>query len=354
MVQKNIEKLLKGRFLSKFKIVQHYYEKNIPTTLEVHPSYPCNYNCTWCIDEYLKAVPNEKGYNINRDCKAMLTHENMEDIIIGCKELGIKGIILSGGGEPTLNKETEFLVEEANREGIVIGMFTNGSLLNDENIPKYIGNLSFIRFSFDDYSAESYSKTKGVPERMYDKVIGNIKQCVAYKKRPPESKCRIGIDFILIPSNIDKMIDIYVETRKLGVDYLQFCDCIEQGYTFNNVTKDKILNNLENIFSYQNTHKCNLDVVYEPLQEGNDTTCSECGATDYIFLVGADGRVQPCPHLARHSELSYGNINEKSLKEIWRKRPIKLDTVMYWHNCRFREQNRILQALKNIEHPELI
>jgi len=355
MIQNNITELLKGRFLSKFKIVKWFYQnRTTPVTLEIHPSFPCNFGCNFCIDQYLKNVPNENGYQINRDNNSMLTHKNMDDIIDGCLQLDIKGIILSGGGEPTLNKETEYLVGLANVYNIIIGMFTNGSLLTDENIPIYIDNLSFIRFSFDDYSPESYSKTKGVPERMYFKVIENIKKCVEYKKNHPESKCRIGIDFILTPTNVDKMVDIYIETRKFGVDYLQFCDCVETGYQFTEGLKNKILNNLDNILRYQDHYKCNLDVVYEPLQTGNDTLCKDCGITEYIIQIGADGRVEPCPHIARHSELSYGNINEKPLKEIWENRPKNLTTKMEWESCRFRVANQILRALKSIQHEEMI
>lgn len=354
-MNEELTKLLKGRFLSKFKIVKWFYQnKKTPVTLEVHPSYACNYACQWCIDKYLKSVPNENGYEINRDGNAMLSHQNIDDIIKGCEELDIKGIVISGGGEPTLNKENEYLVQEAEKRGIVCGMFTNGALLNDRNIPIYIDNLSFIRFSFDDYSAESYSKTKGVPERMYHKVIDNIKKCVQYKKTHPESNCKIGIDFILIPSNIDSMMDIYRETKKLGVDYLQFCDCIETGYRFTKNLKNKIFNNLENIFNFKDYIGNGMEVVYEPLQTGNDTLCKNCGVTDFYICVVADGAVEPCPHLARHREIEYGNINEKSLKEIWESRPRKLQTKMYWEPCRFRNQNQILLALKNIEHEEMI
>jgi len=345
-----LEKKLKGSFLSPYKIVKPYFEKQKPQTIEVHPSYPCNYNCEWCIDKTLKEI------GVNKDSKSMMTKENVEEIIRFCKAQGVKGIIISGGGEPTLNKNTELLVKLAKENNIVIGLFTNGSMLNSENIPTYINSCSFIRFSFDDFSPESYAKTKGVPERYYDLVLNNISNCVAYKILSENDKCRIGIDFILIPSNITKMVWIYEEALTLGVDYLQFCDCVEIGYEFTQRRKKEIRKGLKEVMLHKKEiGDTQMDVVYEPIQMENYIPCGHCKVIDYIFQVGADGGVRPCPHSARRDDWLYGNINEHSLEYIWTNRPTeKIDKEYLYENCRFKKQNEILFGLERITHGEMI
>ena len=341
---------LKGSFLSPYKIVRPYFEKQIPHTLEVHTSYPCNYGCTWCIDKTLIKL------GVNKDCISMLSKENVVEIIRFCREKGVKGIILSGGGEPTLNKNTELLVDLCKQYGIVVGMFTNGSLLNKENIKTYVDGCSFIRFSFDDFSAEHYAETKGVPERFYHKVINNIIMCVDYIGLTNNKTCRIGIDFILTPNNIERMVQIYEEALHLGVDYLQFCDCVEIGYEFTQRRKDLIQKGLKEVLLHkEELGDTQMDVVYEPIQMENYFPCSECKVNDYIFQVGADGNVRPCPHTARRDDWSYGNINEKSLTEIWDNRDkSKIDKDYIYENCRFKKQNEILAGLSHISHGEMI
>lgn len=342
-----IDKKLKGSFLSPYKIVRPYFNEQKPVTIEVHPSYPCNYDCKWCIDKTLKEI------GINKDSKSMMSEENVDEVIKFAVDQGVKGIIISGGGEPTLNKNTKKLVKKAAENDIVIGMFTNGSMLNDDNIPLYVENLSFLRFSFDDFNAENYSKTKGVPKRFYDRVIHNIKKCTRHKKLN-QCECRIGIDFILTPTNIDKMVDIYHESKNLGVDYLQFCDCVIIGYEFTQRRKDLIKSGLKKVMYWKNLElNPTMDVVYEPIQMENYIPCNECKVTDYIVQVGADGGVRPCPHSARRDDWIYGNINDDSFKKIWENRKPIEDEYTY-ENCRFRKQNEILYGLENITHGEMI
>ena len=352
-----INKHLKAKFLSKYKVADPFFKGLKPMTLEVHPSYICNYNCEFCIDKWLRNVPSEDGLQINSDCRSMMTHQNATDIIQGCVDLGIKGIILSGGGDPPINPETLYLVEWGKKQGIKSGMFTNGYALTDRNIPRYIEALEWLRFSFDSFDAKNYAKTKGVIEQAYYKVLENIKKCVDYKNEH-NLTCNIGIDFIIQPHNIELIQDIYTKSSELGVDYVQYCDCVIPGYQFTDKTKHKILDEINRCFitredTYLKEGIYPPKAVYEPVQSENETNCADCRMKEYIFQVGADGGVRVCPHLARHDDKMYGNINEKSLKEIWENREREIDPYL-WEHCRFREQNKLLDGLNNIEHIEFL
>lgn len=338
---------LKASFLSPYKIVKQYFNKQSPATIEVHSCYPCNYNCEWCIDKEL----SRHGDNFNN--KTMMSEKIVREIIRFAIERHVPGIIISGGGEPTLNKNNELLVELAAANDISIGMFTNGSMLNDETIKTYVDNLWWMRFSFDDFSPESYAKTKGTSERMYYTVLENIRKVVKYKKETGNTRCRIGLDFILTPTNIDKMKDIYAESVELGVDYLQFCDCIMIGYEFTQLRKDMIQENIEWIYRCWKEGST-MDVVYEPLQQENRIHCRDCSLTKYLVQVGADGLVRPCAHCARRDWMAYGDLNEKSFSEIWDERPSHLDTDYLFENCRYRKQNEIVKGLKNITHGDMV
>jgi MoaA/NifB/PqqE/SkfB family radical SAM enzyme len=349
-----IEQQLQGAFLSKFKIVQWALNKQMPTTLEVHPTYRCNYNCNFCIDKSLREAPeNPGGYHINKDNKSQLTKENMDTIIQGLKDLNIKGLILSGGGEPTINLHTLYLVQEAAKIGVSVGLFTNGSVLTDESLREYIRCVDFIRFSLDDFTEATYVKTKGTVAAMYHKVLETLKKAVQFKKEL-KSKCKVGVDYIIQPDNHDKIQHVYKEASKLGADYVQYCDCVVWGYQFTERMKREMFKEINRVIGYKEDKELQTEIVYEPAPITNDTPCGQCKMVDYIFQVGGDGGVRPCPHIARHDELLYGNINDKSLKEIWVGRHDMKNTPMVYEYCRFREQNKILKALSHIEHEKLL
>ena len=361
MKKELLKKHLRARFLSKYKVVKWALAGQKPATLEVHPAYPCNMKCEFCIDVWLKNVPSIEGLDINRDSKSMLSKENVDTIIQGCIDLKIPGIVISGGGEPTINPNTVYLVEQAHKHGIKTGMFTNGLALNDQNIPSYVTGLSFLRFSFDSFDPENYAKTKGVNEKTYFKVMENMKKCTDYKEKHNIVDCKIGIDFVIQPHSVHLIPGLYKKSSELHMDYVQFCDCVEQGYQFTEKVQEQILEQIEKTMDWRDhqTHILQKDIpeiAYEPIQIRNECTCEDCKMTDYIFQCGADGNVRPCPHTARHDQWCYGNINDTSLKEIWENRKsIKESGVPYLYEfCRFRKQNEILDGLKQIEHGEIL
>jgi len=338
-------KRFSASFMSKFKVVHHFFAGRRPATVEVHPSYRCNYKCSFCIDRWLKSVPNEPGgFNINRDSLSMLSLQDLKTVADGCKNLGVSGVILSGGGDPLINPHTKWFVEKLAKSGIQCGMFTNGSLLSKKNVESFVSGLTFLRVSFDDFRPEFYAETKGVKPEYHARVLKNIAMCVDAKRRL-RARCRLGIDFIVQPSNIDRIPEIYEKSNELGVDYVQFCDCVIPGYEFTKETKKRMWMKIHEAVESGGT----AEIVYEPLQAANATSCGECEMKEFIVLVGADGGVRPCPHLARHDELMYGNVHSTPLEEIWEGRPEKLPTKFVYEHCRFRRQNEILNELKRIE-----
>jgi len=342
------EEEMKGSFLSPYKIVKPYMNKQMPQTVEVHIAYQCNFNCEWCIDKHHM----ETG--TNQDRTSMLTEGGVREIIQFCLQTGVNGIIISGGGEPALTKSTELLIKKAKYHNITIGMFTNGSIMPYETMKIYIDNLTFLRFSVDDFDAEHYSKTKGVPIQIYDAVLENIKRCTDYKRESGNTTCRIGIDFVIKPDNIERLVDMYFECINLKVDYIEFCDCVIPGYDFTESTRKKIEEKLNSILWYKNIRIDEIDVAYEPIRKENTTLCKDCLVKDYIVQVGADGLVRPCPFLSRRNDLAYGCIYKDRMFNIWNNRPKKLDTDLLYENCRFIKQNEILKGLDYISHEEMI
>lgn len=81
--------------------------------------------------------------------------------------LGIEGVILTGGGEPTINPDFDKITEYLESNNIKYGINTNFNQYRDCN-PVY------LKVSLDGHSKESYIKRRGVDA--YNKTLNNIRR----------------------------------------------------------------------------------------------------------------------------------------------------------------------------------
>ena len=86
-------------------------------TMELETSHICNLRCIYCYSNAGKKLQNE------------LTLDEMFDVIDQGIALGVRRVILIGGGEPLMHPHIMDIVEFLHRRGVAIDLFTNGTLL---------------------------------------------------------------------------------------------------------------------------------------------------------------------------------------------------------------------------------
>lgn len=99
------------------------HKKNIPAFLIASISSTCNLFCSGC---YARA-----NKSCNEDTKDVLSEERWESIFKEAAEMGISFILLAGG-EPFMRREVLIKASEINN--IMFPVFTNGTMLNDNNL----------------------------------------------------------------------------------------------------------------------------------------------------------------------------------------------------------------------------
>jgi hypothetical protein len=140
-----------------------------PITVEMHPSTYCNHSCPGCIYGVRNLSPCQKH---NFDMK--LLPELIEDM----KELGVKGVNLSGGGEPLMHPNCDSIIKQLKKAGFDVGLITNGALLDKPaDIENVLDNCLWVRFSVDAGSDEVYKETHGHVAD-FDKTVDIIKNVV--------------------------------------------------------------------------------------------------------------------------------------------------------------------------------
>ncbi|MBE3038749.1 MAG: radical SAM protein [Chloroflexi bacterium] len=157
----------------------------MPITAEVHPSGRCNQCCRYC-----KAPKSG----------LVMTAAEADDLARQMEEVGIRGVTISGGGEPTLGPWRSFLGRKFSA-----GLITNGDL----PVSEYSG-LSWVRFSVDSCRPETYRKVRGVewPDCLEDNIRRAIEQT------------RVGIQAVITPESLDDVVWITSWARRIGAAYI--------------------------------------------------------------------------------------------------------------------------------------
>lgn len=145
--------------------------------------------------DYLKISPHFAALNITDNCcfKCITcnqwknyTHNELStrewsDVLSQLKEIGIKGISLTGG-EPFMRQDIFDIILHAASLDLNVGVITNGYLLNRQKIERVIkSGVKTFSISIDGVG-NSFDKIRGI-KGAYDKVVNNCKIIAEYKNK---------------------------------------------------------------------------------------------------------------------------------------------------------------------------
>ncbi len=353
------------------KVEKYFKNQNpYPITIEVDPSNTCNHSCPFCISGHLhlKKFKGTKYFN-----RTILNKNTFKSLIQDLVKINIEALNWTGGGEPTQNpylgEAIKYINENSNIE---MGMFTNGTLLEKMKLMDVVVDcLKWIRISIDAGNAESYNKLRVTNKSNdFDTVIKNIKKIIDIKNKK-NSKITVGVGFVVTESNYTEILDFAKIFKDIDVDYCQYKPeiiQIERQQDENNLGKVQISSNFwikkvinlldeaKNILGDKfecNDYKID-DLIIDVKKYGRNY--KECIGSQFQPCIGADGNVYVCTNHRGHKKYSYGNINEKTFREIWNnlsKRKKIMDIINKKENfkncthlCKPHESNKILWKIK--------
>ena len=102
-----------------------------PIVAHIMPTSICNLNCPYCS---IKSRPLEE-----------LDLDDIKHAVTELRKNGLKAVIISGGGEPTLYKHFDKLINFLDDLDLEIGLITNGTMLTKINLDK----ITWVRVSIN-------------------------------------------------------------------------------------------------------------------------------------------------------------------------------------------------------------
>lgn len=181
----------------------------------------CNIKCTYC-EGSAGFKPGKPGTmeDFRREPlkKGIIGPETLVTIIDTLHQVGFKGVTLTGG-EPTLNPNWDFIIEESQRLGMERAeLTTNGTTIKrymdrKGNLPKGLG---LVKISLDTPDPELFKKVKkgaNLPD-----VIRGIKTI--------DSLVKIRVNKVVLRSDLNKLGDYFDFINGLGLKDLLLLDLV--------------------------------------------------------------------------------------------------------------------------------
>ena len=256
--------------------------KDYPMMLVLSFAYPCNALCPHCpyTNSNIRKEYSDQPYMSDKLFKKIADESGPYKAYLR----------ISGGGEPMLHPNATELLIYAKKKECKIGLITNGSLFNDQNLKSLIdNNVDLIEFSVDADNRSDYAIfRKGLD---WDVLNNNFSKAIEYRNFT-KSKTKIIVSAVNQKGvNIDSIENYWI--NKMGGDY---------------IIKRKFL-------TWGNNTEINGGKSADPIAylETENTPCP------FIFErlnIDSRGNIMVCGYDIS-ANTSMGNVVRDSIKDIW-------------------------------------
>lgn len=319
-----------------------------PLTVEISISGGCNHRCQFCAFDYL----GFKAAILEED----LLLDNLRIMAIN----GVKSVVYAGEGEPLVHKSAPNIIQKTKQLGLDAAMSSNGVLLTETVAESCLPFLSWVRFSVNAGTSQTYQKIHGSRTEDFQTVLANLHNAVEIKLRN-NLTTTLGVQLLLIPENINEVVTLGNIMKEIGVDY----------YTVKPYSHHpKSINNIGQSIDYQN--HIDLEKELKELEEPDGFKIyfrhhsmlkrsqhqrhyQQCLGLPFWTFIDSRANVWGCSAFLSDPQFCYGNLHEKSFVQIWesdhRQRVLEyiknMDISDCRELCRLDEINSYLDQLKH-------
>ena len=295
-----------------------------PVLIEVDPSNACNHACSFCLSSYIHF---DKYRGTETFSRAIMPRDMLMKLCEDFVDMGVRAVNWTGGGEPTLNKYLKEAIKYCGTNGIKMGIFTNGTLLDKHDLfETMIDNMTWVRISVDSGTKETYDAVR-VPKggANWDKMVSNVTKLIEVNNSK-NKKIDIGVGFVISPDTYHEIVDFAKFFKNFDLTYCQYKPEIiirEDGGQQRDIEfwQDKVqplLDEAKEILGDKfevNGYKLE-DLAMDRKEFGRNY--KKCLGSQISPCVGADGHVYVCTNHRGWKQYSYGCLyDNKSFKEIW-------------------------------------
>ena len=289
-------------------------EKNTlapPVHVRIKPINACNHDCWYCAYHY-----DDIQLGNLMEYKDVIPRDKMMEIIDDLKEMGVKAVTFSGGGEPLMYAHIAETIEKLGAYGLKVAALTNGSNLKGKVAEAFATYGTWIRISIDGWNPESYARYRRVSDKEFEKVIKNMEAFASL-----DSNCVLGINYIIDKDNYSHIHEFVTLMKEIGVDHVKVMGCIignggAENNQYHEPFRDVVAEQIKKCQALQIEDFKVIDHYHE-FPERFEKTYTSCPSLQFLTIIGADCKVFTCHDKAYTESGLLGSIKNRSFKEFW-------------------------------------
>lgn len=311
-----VSKLYQSSIWDDVQVVANNGHLRRPLVVEFDPTSFCDLACPECISGTLL---NEKRF----------TEARLVELANEMVSLGVRAVILIGGGEPLLHSGTKNVIRILGEGGVSVGVTTNGTLIH-RHLDVLTEFAAWTRVSVDAGSPGLYSKFR--PSRsgknLFDTVIDNMR-LLARRKRG-----RLGFSYLLLARrsdgggikehNFDDILTAGLLAKNVGCDYFEVKPSFDLRHYLIGQPKSLLdtleaqLSALSNIAddNFSLIYPKNLAVILRQESTTESKNYDRCGVAELRTLITSKG-AYVCPYHRGVESRRYGDPTTTSLYDLW-------------------------------------
>jgi len=290
-----------------------------PATVSIEPTIRCNMHCPMCD----RTHKEDFRKHMEGEMSTELLLENIK--ILG--EMGVKQILIIGGGEPLFRKDIVLLLKTIKQQGMICHLWTNGTLFTLENTPEILKNIDILTISLDSCYEDEHDKSRGI-KGSYAHIMETLKMINKYR----EDTLLLRFHSVISKYNInrlDDMVDFAIEhgAGELGGAIINPFEFAPNDMLFNQNDQEMVNNKIRCLIEKANQNDIALAGCYNPIFDNkmkeyvskynlskeckNPTTCFGLWS---MSQIRPNGDVSICCFTYKPI---IGNLHKHNFRELW-------------------------------------
>ena len=243
-----------------------------------------------------------------------LSTETWERVLREAADLGVLQVDFTGG-EPLARPDLVQLVSAARSAGLYASLITSGLPLDEKRLEELVrAGVDHLQLSFQGAREESANEFAGT-------------QAHAQKLRVAEwvkrHRIALTLNFVIHRQNLDQLDEMLALTEKIGPGRVEFAHVQYYGWAFANrerllPTRQQLDRSLEILIKAEEQLRGRIRVEYVvPDYYAKYPKACMGGWGRKVLLITPGGEVLPCHAAQVIPGLSFENVQQKSLRQIW-------------------------------------
>jgi MoaA/NifB/PqqE/SkfB family radical SAM enzyme len=286
---------------------------------------------------------------VQKNPKRLIKTKKVIEILRDAKTLGVKCIVFTGGGEPTVHPDHLNIIETALDLGFECALNTNGVLLRP-GWERIYPRLAYVRFSVDAGNPEEYALVRRTPPENYRKVLNHISDVTKFIEGV-NSECVVGVGYVVTPENHVNLGHGIKNLRETGAKYVRLA---AMQSTDGEVAYGDQYEAAKAACKYAETLATPGFKVFNMFEDvlGERPDYQFCGMQQFVTYIGADLGIYRCCYTAYTSHGKIGDLTNKRFVDWFyssdKKALISEFDAKSCKICPLNEKNRAINGMVSV------